>query len=73
MIDYKEKVKQLKNSFSVEGVPLIKSDRFTDEELAKMKKASSAHSSHWYIVIFGVFDNNWVDLNFNWIKIDLKW
>ena len=46
-MDIKLKVQQLKSSFSVEGVPLVKSNRFTDDEIAEMKKKSSAHSSHW--------------------------
>jgi hypothetical protein len=47
MKDINLKVQQLKSSFSVESVPLVKSNRFTDEEIAEMKKNSSAHSSHW--------------------------
>jgi hypothetical protein len=46
-MDIKLKLQQLKSSFSVEGVPLIKSNRFTDEEITEMKKSSTAHSSHW--------------------------
>ena len=45
--DIAKKVEQLKNSFTVEGVPLVKSNRFTDEELDEMKSKSTAHSSHW--------------------------
>jgi len=47
MTDYKDIAKKLKNSFSVEGVPLIKSDRFTKEEISQMVKESKAHNSHW--------------------------
>jgi hypothetical protein len=43
------KVQQLKSAFSVEGVPLIKSDRFTFDEIKEMKSKSDAHSSHWDI------------------------
>jgi len=43
-----EKVQQLKSSFTVEGTPLFKSDRFTDEQIEKMRKESSCHISHWY-------------------------
>ena len=25
-----------------------------------------------YIVIFGVYDNNWSDINFDWIKFNIK-
>ena len=31
-----EKVQQLKSSFTVEGVPLVKSNRFTQEELDQL-------------------------------------
>lgn len=46
--DIAKKVEQLKNSFTVEGVPLVKSNRFSDEELNEMKSTSTAHSSHWH-------------------------
>jgi L-rhamnose mutarotase len=44
--DISKKVEQLKNSFTVEGVPLIPC-RFSKEELEEMKKNSTCHSSHW--------------------------
>lgn len=47
-MDISKKVHQLKSSFTVEGTPLFKSDRFTEEEIAQMKKDSNCHSSHWY-------------------------
>ena len=42
-----EKVQKLKCSFTVEGTPLFMSDRFTKEDIAEMRKNSTAHSSHW--------------------------
>jgi len=48
MSDISLKVSQLKNSFSVEGTPLIMSDRFSKEEIAELRKSSTAHESHWY-------------------------
>lgn len=49
----KRKVEQIKSSFSVEGSPLIKSDRFTQAELDKLRSESTSHSSHWYRHIAG--------------------
>lgn len=43
----KEIVEKLKSAFSVEGMPLIKSDKFSDELIAQLKKDSKAHVSHW--------------------------
>ena len=43
----KEIVEKLKSAFSVEGMPLIKSDKFSDELIAQLKKDSKAHPSHW--------------------------
>lgn len=48
-----KKVHQLKSSFTVEGTPLFKSNRFTDEEIEEMRKSSDAHSSHWYGLLPG--------------------
>ena len=42
-----KKVHQLKSSFTVEGTPLFKSNRFSDEEMEEMKKESTSHHSHW--------------------------
>ena len=42
-----KKVHQLKSSFTVEGTPLFKSNRFSDKEIDGMKKESTAHTSHW--------------------------
>lgn len=44
--ELKVKIQQVKSSFSVEGLPLIKSDRFTQEEYDAMKEKTDAHSSH---------------------------
>lgn len=41
------KVYQLKSSLSVEGAPLIKSNRFTQEEYDSMKEKRTGHISHW--------------------------
>jgi hypothetical protein len=54
-----QKVQQLKSSFTVEGTPLFKSDRFTEAEIEQMKKDSTCHSSHWYG--FGKNDKVWTD------------
>ena len=44
-----KKVEQLKNSFSVEGSLLIKSNRFTQEELDELfKNRGTTHESHFY-------------------------
>jgi len=42
-----DKVQKLKNSFTVECVPLFMSDRFTKEEIEQIHKESNAHPSHW--------------------------
>lgn len=42
----KLKTQQVKSSFSVEGLPLIKSDRFTQEEYDGMKAKTDAHKCH---------------------------
>jgi len=44
----KLRVEQLKSSFSVEGMPLIKSNKFSDEEIQKMKSTSTSHESRWF-------------------------
>jgi hypothetical protein len=54
-----EKVHQLKSSFTVEGTPLFRSDRFTEDEIAQMKRDSTCHSSHWNG--FGKNDKVWSD------------
>ena len=38
---------KLKSSFSVEGVPLIKTDRFTQEEVETILNETTCHKSHW--------------------------
>jgi len=44
-----KKVEQLKNSFSVEGALLIKSNRFTQDELDELfKNRGTTHESHFY-------------------------
>jgi hypothetical protein len=43
----KEIVEKLKSAFSVQGMPLIKSDKFSDDLIAQLKKDSKAHASHW--------------------------
>lgn len=45
--DILTKVEQLKCSFSVEGLPLIKSDKFSDEDNNNFKIKSNSHPSHW--------------------------
>lgn len=45
--ELKVKIQQVKSSFSVEGIPLIKSDRFTQEEYDAMIAKSDAHNSHF--------------------------
>lgn len=58
-IDISRKVHQLKSSFTVEGTPLFKSNRFSDEEIAQMQKENDCHPSHW----LGLLKNNkaWSD------------
>lgn len=47
-IELQKKVEQLKNCFSVEGSLLIKSNRFTQEELDEMfKNRGTTHESHF--------------------------
>ena len=45
---YQDKVNELKSSFSVESVPLIYTDRFSEEELKSIRNDSKAHNSHWH-------------------------
>lgn len=51
------KVEQLKSSFTVEGVPLIHSDKFSPEVLQEIKQNSTCHPSHW----FGTTGRCWTD------------
>jgi L-rhamnose mutarotase len=44
--ELQKKVEQLKNSFTVEGVPLIPC-RFSKEEIEEMRKTNTSHPSHW--------------------------
>lgn len=44
-----KQVDLLKVAFSVEGALLIKSDRFTDEQIKELKKKTTCHPSHWHL------------------------
>lgn len=46
-MDLKTQIEQLKSSFSVEGVPLINSDRFSDKDFHLMRAENTAHKYHW--------------------------
>ena len=45
--DLMNKVEQLKCMFTVEGAPVIKSNRFTQQEYDQLEKDSLAHPSHF--------------------------
>lgn len=46
-MDLKDKIHKLKSSFSIEGTPLIYSDRFSTQDIFRMKEESTAHKYHW--------------------------
>lgn len=54
-----QKVAALKESFSVEGALLVKSDRFTDDEIEEMMRKSTCHPSHWHHIVKG--RKTWTD------------
>jgi len=45
-MDLKNKIEQIKSAFTVSGTPLIKSDRFSQEEYDELIKQSGAHQSY---------------------------